>query len=171
MTRGTGHQKVRHLRQIHHKRFVIDGFAQSDRQSVIVFRKLVGGDDFAHGDDVGVLVRNLDADGTATRNRRDDTDTQCGEAQRDIILQILDFADANTLFRHNFIQGNGRADHCGNALDGNAEAEQGLLDTHLVLKQFLADKLFCRGGIGIIFQQLHRREFEVRELFARVVGF
>ena len=59
--------------QIHHKGLVVDGLTQTDGERVVVLLELLGIDDFAHGNDVRVLVRNLDADGAATRNRRNDT--------------------------------------------------------------------------------------------------
>ena len=166
---GTGHEQVRHLGEVGHEGLVADGLAETDGQVVFVVLELVGVEDVLHGHNLRVGVRHLDADGALARDGRDDTDAEGGEAQRDVVLQVLDFADANAFCRYNLVQGNGRSDGGENLLDFNAETLESLFDTLFLLAELLHLGGFVDDGGLVVEQQVGGGELVVRQVEARVV--
>ena len=65
----------------------------------------LGRQDLLHPDDAGVLVGDLDPDGSLARNGCYDPDAQGGEAQSNVILQAFDLGDPDPRGRYDLVKG------------------------------------------------------------------
>ena len=133
-------------------------------------QELVAGEHVAHRHNLLLPVRDFDADSSLARDRRDDTDAQSREAQRDIVLQILDFADTDSGCWHDFVQGDGRADRGRNLVDGNAVVEQGVDNLVFVSNQFFFHVLNLLRLVAEVLQEVQSRELVVGKFQAGIKG-
>ena len=161
-----GYEQVRHLGQIDHERLVLNRLAQHDRNVVLRLLKLHRLDNRVHRHDLLVLVRHLDADRPLARYRSDDPDTEGRQAQRDVVLQILDLGNAHARRRHDLVQRHGRADRRLDFLDADAEVLERLLDPVLVLDDLLARHADLDA---VVLEQLDRRALVRRQIERRIV--
>ena len=169
LTRGTGHEQVRNLRQIGHIHLVGDGFSECDGQVVGRFLEFFRVQNALHRHDGGFLVRHLDADGSLARHGRDDADAEGREVQRNVFLECLNARDFHARSRRDFVERDGGAHGGVNLLDGHAKRVEHLHDALVVAADFLHIHLgFAR--VVVFFQQVERGEFVVEEGFARIDG-
>ena len=168
LSRGSGHQQVRHLGQIENEILVLDRAADHHRQFGLRLLETQRPHRRVHRNDLLVAVRDLDADGPLARNRGDDADARFGlEALGDIVLKPLYLGDLDPLRLHDLVERD-RGAHGGlDALDRNAEIFERLLDLGLVLENLLVRHL--RIG-NIVLQQRHGRLVVVHEVFQRIVA-
>ena len=157
------------LRQIDHINLVGDGLTQSNRKFHACFLEFLAGQDALHWHDAWLGVRYFDTDGTLTRNRSDDTDTQSGNAQGDIIFQITDLRDTDTFCRSDFVQGNGRTYAGLDGTDFDAEATEHFNDAVLVGILFL--HVHTVVAFIVVVEQVKMREFVVLQVQTRIVRF
>ncbi len=137
LARGTGHQQVGHLRKIRHEGLVADGLAQYDGQIIFAVLELLAGHHGAHAHDLRIAVGHFDADGALAGDRRDNADAQCRQAQGDVVLQVLDLADAHPGLRHDLVQRHRRPDGGLDLFDADVVVVQRGDDLVLVLLQLL----------------------------------
>ena len=78
------------------------------------------------------MVRHLDTDSALARNGGDDANAQCGKAQRDVALQVLDFGNAHAVGRNYLEKCDGRTHAHVDLLDWNVVVGKRLGDTALV---------------------------------------
>ena len=168
LSRGSGHQQVRHLGQIEDEILILNCAADHHRQLGLRLLETQRPHRRVHRNDLLVAVRDLDADGPLARNRGDDADARFGlEALGDIVLKPLYLGDLDPLRLHDLVERD-RGAHGGlDALDRNAEIFERLLDLGLVLENLLVRHL--RIG-NIVLQQRHGRLVVVHEVFQRIVA-
>lgn len=75
-TSGTGHQQVRHFREIDHEHFVGDSLAQCNRKFLVRFREAWRAEYRTYAHHFAILVRHLDTNRSLTRDRRNNADAQ-----------------------------------------------------------------------------------------------
>ena len=110
----------------------------------------------------GLLFGHFDADGALAGDRRDDADAQRGEAQRDVVLQVLDLADAHARLRDDLVERHRRSDRRLDLVDADVVVGEGLDDAVLVLLQFLL-------GHGEVAVAVVNEQVDVRQLVAAQV--
>ena len=166
---GTGHEQVRHFGHVEHVGLVADRLAEGNGQGGIRILKLVAGNQRPHAHHVGVGVGHFDADGALPRNRSDDADAKCGKAQGDVVLEVLDFADADAWRGNDFIQRDRRPNFCSDFADFDFEVGQGLQDVLFVLRQFLV----CHAvlAVPVVDKHVEVGELEPPEVKRGVVLF
>ena len=76
LSRGTGHQQVRHLRQVEDVVLVLDRAADHHRKFGLRLLEPQRTHGRIHRHDLLVAVRHLDTDGPLARDRSDDADTR-----------------------------------------------------------------------------------------------
>ena len=168
LSRGTGHEQVRHLRQVEDVVLVLDRAPDDHRQLGLRLLEAQRTHRRIHRDDLLVAVRDLDADRPAARDRRDDADARLGfEALRNVVLQALDLRDLDALRLHDLVERHRRTHRGLDALDRNAEIFERLLDLGLVLEDLLVGDLRIRN---IVLQQRHGRLAVVHQVFQRIVA-
>ena len=167
LTGGAGHQEVGHFGQIKDERLVRNRLADGHRQGCVRRLELVGGDQRPHRHHVGRGIRDLDAHGAAARNGRDDPDAEGGEAQGDVVLEVLDLRNPDAGGRHDFVQGHGRAHFRLDARHLDAEVAQRLEDA--VLVRFELAFRHAVLAVPVVHQEVDGRKFEAAELKRGVV--
>src|SRR6056297_1780920 len=93
-----------HFGQIYYKSLVANGFSESDGQFHFRFLEFVGSDYRTHGNYGRVFIWHLDAHGSFSWYRSNDSDTQRGQRQSDVVFQVFDFGDTDTCFGNNFVR-------------------------------------------------------------------
>ena len=136
LARGAGHEQVRHFGHVEDVGLVADGLAQGDGQFGVAVLELLAGDERAHADDVRVGVGHFDADGAFSWDGGDDADAQRRQAQGDVVLEVLDLADAHPRRRHDLVQRHRGPDLRRNLVDFDFEVLQGADDVVLVDVEF-----------------------------------
>ncbi len=161
LSRGSCHQKVRHFGQIKDVGLVADGLSQCNRQGSVGILEFVTGNERFHAHHIGVVVGDLDADGSLARDGRDDSNAEGGQTQGDVVFEVLDFADPDAGCRDNLVQGHGGTDFGRDFAHFDVEVGQGSQDVFLVLRQFLVRHAVL--AIPVIQQLVNARKLEVAE--------
>src|SRR5947207_12250759 len=91
------------------------------RTDVLKFSRL---DQLSERDDLGVRIRDLDADGALPRNRRDDADALRAHCQREIVREIRDLPDLHASGGGNLELRHDRARRATDELALDAECAQ-----------------------------------------------
>ena len=165
---GTRDEQVGHLREVEDVVFVLDRAPDDHRKLGLRLLEAQRPHGRIHRHDLLVAVRNLDADRPAAGDRRDDADARLGlEALGDVVLQPLDLGDLHALGLHDLVERDGRADGGLDALDGNAEVLERLLDAGLVLEDLLVGDL--RIG-DVVLEQRHGRLAVIDQILQRIVA-
>jgi len=153
---GPCNQQVGHSGQVKHKGFVGDGLPQGNGNLSCGLLELPGRDEGLHRDNLGIHVGYFDPDSSLARHRGNDTDTQGGEAQGDVVLKILDARDADPGCWNNLIERYGWADGGLDPVNLDFVVGQSFHNLVLVADQFLVGD----GGIfgSVVFQQIWSRE-------------
>ncbi|MCY1412398.1 hypothetical protein D9M71_278010 [compost metagenome] len=120
-TGGTGHQQVRHLRQVGDDRPAADIMAKRQRHGGFVLVVLRAHQHFGEAHHLPVFVGNLDTDGGLARNHFDHPHTDHRQRARQILGQVGDPADLHAGRRLDLEAGNHRARMHG--LDHHLDAE------------------------------------------------
>ena len=166
LSRGPGHEQVRHFGHVEDVGLVADGLAQSDGQLGVAVLELLAGDERAHADDVRVGVGHFNPDGAFAGNGRDDANAQGCQTQGDVVLQIFDLADPNPGRRHDFVQRHRRSDFCRNLVDFNLEVLQRADDVVLVdVKFFRRDAVFA---VAVVCQFVDVGKLELGQIQRRI---
>ena len=160
---------MRHLAKVEHKDFIRNSLSQHNRQVKLGFLEFLASDNTLPGNNLRILVRYLNTDGSLARYRGNDTDTVSRQAQRNIILQSANFGDTHALFGSYLIQSNRRTDRCLNRADFNAEAAQRIDDTVFIGILFI--HINCRIVVFKMLHQVDRGETIILQIFCRVIRF
>ena len=168
LSRGTGHQQVGHFRKIEDVVLVLDRAADHHRQFGLRLLEFHRAHGRIHRHDLLVAVGHLDTDGPLAGDRCDNADTQRFEALRNVVLQILDTRNLDPLGLYDLVERHRGTRRGLDALNGDTEIFERLLDARLVLVNLLVGHL--RVG-EVIFEQRDRRTAVIDQILQRVVGF
>ena len=168
-SRSTRDEQVRRLREVKHKDLVGDRTSVSDRQThLCLLLEPLGSNHRVHGHHLRFLIRHFNTDRSLARHRRNDTDTRSREGHHYIVLQSLDLRHANTGFRHNLIERNGRSDSRFDGVYLNAVVTQGRHDTGSVTTLLVL--IDHRSRLVVIhLEQIERRELKELQVLTRIV--
>jgi len=155
LTGGTGHQHMRHLAQINHENLIGNRLAQSYRQVISRLLELLATDDTLSGNNLRIGVRYFNTDCSFSRNRCNDTNTQCRKAESDIIFQTTNLGNTNPLLGGNFIQRHRRSHRRLYRTDFNTETAQCIYN--LIFIGILLRHVDSRLGIIIMLHQVDSR--------------
>ena len=156
-----------HLGHVEDVGLVADGLAQGNGQGRVGVLELVAGNQRAHAHHIRVGVGHLDANRSFSGNRRDDADAEGGQAQGDVVLEVLDLADANARRRHNLVEGDRGANLRSDFAHFNFEVGQRAQDVLLVLLEFFVGHAV--GAVAVVHQFVHVGQLEPAQIQGRVV--
>ena len=169
LTGGTGHQHMRHLAQINHENLIGNRLTQSYRQIISRLLELLATDDTLSGNNLRIGVRYFNTDCSFSRNRRNDTNTQCRKAESDIIFQTTNLGNTNPLLGGNFIQRHRRSHRRLYRTDFNTETAQCIYN--LIFIGILLRHVDSRLGIIIMLHQVDSRITIVFQIETGIIGF
>ncbi len=101
-------KQVRHLGEVHHHRAAGDVLAESDLERMGGRAGLGAGQDVAQRNQLALAVRHLDADGRATRNRRQDPHVGRRHRIGDVLVEAGDPGDFHAGAELEFVAGDRR---------------------------------------------------------------
>ena len=169
LTRGTGHQQVGHLGEIHHEHLVGDGLSQGYGEFEGGFLEFPRIEDALHRHDARVLVGHFDTDGALAGDGRYDADAERGERQGYIVLEVADFVDAHAGGGGHFVEGNGGAD--GGLDTGNLHPEVAQHGDDAVLVGQVLGLVDGSAVVIVMFEQGNGGELIELQILAGVVRF
>ena len=151
---------MRHRREVGDEHLAVRSFAERDRKRAVRLGELLRSCDFTQLDDMRRRVRNLDADGPDSGNRREDAYARGRERESKIVVERFDLADLYAGCGFEVISGYHRA---GVDLDnlridpefGEPFFEQRCLQT----KRFLLDQVIRIDDFRLV-ENVHRGKFE-----------
>ena len=166
----TRYEQVGRLGEVEHKDLIRDRSSVRDGQfHLLLVLETFGSDHRVHGNDLRFLVRHLDTDGTLTGHRSDDTYSCRTQTHHDIVLERLDLRYADTRFRNDLIERDGRTYGRFDGLDLYAVISQSGHYSCAVSPLFLFVD-HRRRLIVIDLQQVQRGELVELQVLTRIVG-
>ena len=148
-----------HLGKVGDEDVVADGLAEGYWELHLGVAESVAFEHGLHCHNLWFCVRHLDAYVALARDGRYDTYAQCRQREGYVVLEVLDFADADARSRLNLVEGDGGAGGGGDFVDLDAIVAQGLYDAVFVGDEFLFGHLYI-GGLPV-FEDVGGRHDEV----------
>ena len=149
-----GDQHVRHLGEVHELRSSVHVLAERDGQRVLVVDRRLRAQDVAEHHEVADLVRQLDADRGATRDRRDDPHVGRRERVRDVVGERQHLVDLGAGLDLHLVQRDRRPAMRRHDVRRHAEGVEGAFERGLLVLLVA----FARGRRRRRSEQLERRE-------------
>ncbi len=168
-TGGTGHEEVGHLGEVGDEDLVGDGLAEGDGELHLGI--LVGGtlEHGFHADNLRLGIGHLDTDVALAGDGCDDADAEGSQGEGDVVLEALDFADADARSGLDLVEGHRGSRGGGDVGNLDAVVPEGLDNAVLVGDEFLF------GNIGVgdlpVFKEVGFGHDVVGEVEMGVVGF
>ena len=100
-------------------------------------------------------------------NRRDDADPEGGQAQGDVVLEVLDLADADARCWNNLVERDGGPHLRGDFADFDLEVGQGAKDVLLVLLELLVGHAV--GAVAVVDKLVDVGQLEPAQIEGRIV--
>ena len=108
---GTGHEQVRHAREVGHHEAALDVLAERSRQRMVIARRGTAAQDIPQCDQFTVRVGDLDADGLLAGDRTEDANIGARNRVGDVLAQRGDALDLDAWPELDLVARDGRAAH------------------------------------------------------------
>ena len=169
LTCGTGYQHMRHFTEVYHEHFIGNRLTQGNWQVISRLLELFTADNTLSGNDFRIRVRHFNTNRSFSRNRCNDTNTQCRKAKSDIIFQTANLRDTHALFGSDFIQRHRRPHRCLDRTDFNTKTTQRIYN--LVLIGILFRHVNSWLGIIVMLHQVDSRIAIIFQIETRIIRF